>query len=91
VKETLSKECLTQFELAKSIYRPNQTLNFFVDPDQGHDDYLMSAALCVQGAKDYFPQKASGAFKRTSFIIFRLLSVPTTSSVPNGLFVFICY
>jgi hypothetical protein len=26
-------------------------LNFFVPADKGHDDYLMSAALCVRAAR----------------------------------------
>jgi hypothetical protein len=55
-----------QFELerAKSIYRPNQTLNFFVLPDEGHDDYLMSLALVVQAARRYISRKAKGDLSR---------------------------
>ena len=34
-----------QVERAKSFYRPNQTVNFYVDPSDGHDDFLMSLAL----------------------------------------------
>ena len=33
-------------------YRPNQTMNFFVAPSEGHDDYLMSLALTVEASRD---------------------------------------
>lgn len=45
---------------AKSVYRPNQTLNFFVDPSDGHDDFLMSLALLVESATLYAPRTARG-------------------------------
>jgi hypothetical protein len=50
------------FELnkAKSLYRPNLTLNFFVDPSDGHDDFLMSLALLAQSAALYEPRTARG-------------------------------
>jgi hypothetical protein len=50
------------FELnkAKSLYRPNQTFNFFVDPSDGHDDFLMSLALLVESAGLYEPRTARG-------------------------------
>ncbi len=54
------KELMYQLEKAKSVYRPNQTLNFFVDPQDGHDDYLMSLALLVFGAKEWQPRVARG-------------------------------
>ncbi len=54
------RELLFQLEKARSVYRPNQTLNFFVDPAEGHDDFLMSLALVVQAARDYTPRKATG-------------------------------
>ena len=47
------KEMMFQLERAKAQYRPNQTMNFFVDPLEGHDDFLMSLALVVQGARDF--------------------------------------
>jgi hypothetical protein len=49
-----------QMEKAKSCYRPNQTMNFYVEPFQGHDDFLMSLALLVEAGKDYVPRKAKG-------------------------------
>ena len=53
-------EFLLEIEKAKSQYRPNQTLNFYVDPSEGHDDYLTSLALCIYAAKDSLPRVATG-------------------------------
>jgi len=53
-------ELMFELKKAKSVYRPNQTLNFFVDPGDGHDDYLMSLALVVQAANKFVPRKAKG-------------------------------
>ena len=49
-----------EMEKAKSQYRPNQTMNFYVDPAQGHDDFLMSLALLVEAASRYSPRSAKG-------------------------------
>lgn len=54
------RELMFELEKAKSIYRPNQTLSFFVDPGDGHDDYLMSLALVIQAANKCVPRKAKG-------------------------------
>jgi len=54
------RELIFELEKAKSVYRPNQTLNFFVDPSDGHDDYLMSLALVIQAANKCVPRKARG-------------------------------
>jgi len=54
------RELMLQLEKAKSVYRPNQTLNFFVDASDGHDDYLTSLALVVQAAAKYAPRMARG-------------------------------
>jgi len=53
-------ELMFELEKARSIYRPNQTLNFFVEAGYGHDDYLMSLALVVQAANKFVPRKARG-------------------------------
>src|SRR5207247_2605982 len=37
--------------LAHVAYRPNQSMNFYVDPSEGHDDYLISLALVVEAAQ----------------------------------------
>jgi len=57
------KEMMFQLERAKAQYRPNQTMNFFVDPLEGHDDFLMSLALVVEGAKDFSPRAAKGGLR----------------------------
>jgi hypothetical protein len=54
------RELMFELEKARSIYRPSQTLNFFVDSSDGHDDYLMSLAIVVQAAKRCLPRKARG-------------------------------
>jgi len=50
-----------EMEKAKSQYRPSQTMNFYVEPVQGHDDFLMSLALLVEAAKRYEPRGARGS------------------------------
>jgi len=52
-----------EIERAKSQYRPSQTMNFYVDPAQGHDDFLMSLALLVEAAKQYVPRGARGSMR----------------------------
>ena len=39
------REFWWEMDNAQSQYRASQTLNFFVDPVKGHDDFLMSTAL----------------------------------------------
>lgn len=41
-----------QMGLARVAYRANEQMNFFVDPAEGHDDYLASLALVLQAASD---------------------------------------
>ncbi|MFC1977367.1 hypothetical protein ACFLWS_03770 [Chloroflexota bacterium] len=50
-----------EVEKAKSHYRPSQTMTFYVEPSQGHDDFLMSLALVVEAAKRYQPRGARGS------------------------------
>jgi hypothetical protein len=54
------KEFWREMEKAKAYYRASQTMNFYVDPADGHDDYLMSLALLVEAARLYEPRKAVG-------------------------------
>jgi len=49
-----------EMEKARSQYRPNQTVNFYVDPSQGHDDFLMSLALTAEATRQYVPRGARG-------------------------------
>jgi hypothetical protein len=53
-------ELMFELERARSTCRPNQTINFFVDPSEGHDDYLVSLALCIEAAARVVPRKAVG-------------------------------
>jgi len=39
-----------EVEKARVSYRPNRQMNFYVEPSQGHDDYLMSLALLAEAA-----------------------------------------
>jgi len=55
------QECWLELEKARSHYRPNQTMNFYVDPAQGHDDFLMSLALLVEAANRSSPRSARGS------------------------------
>jgi hypothetical protein len=50
----------TEMEKARSRYRANQTMNFYVEPAQGHDDFLISLALLVKAAEGYAPREAKG-------------------------------
>lgn len=53
------REFWSQVEAARAQYRPNRTMNFFVDPNQGHDDFLVSLALLVEAGR-YTPRIARG-------------------------------
>ena len=59
-------EFLRQAEAARVAYRANQTMNFFVDPADGHDDYLMSAALAVEAAANSRPRTARGRLREAA-------------------------
>ncbi|MFH1169053.1 MAG: hypothetical protein V1691_00025 [Chloroflexota bacterium] len=54
------QEFWLEMEKARSQFRPSQTMNFYVDPAQGHDDFLMSLALLVEAARQYTPRGAKG-------------------------------
>ena len=58
-----STEFWSQISKAKSVVRPNQTINFFVDPSEGHDDFLSSLALLVH-ASHYTPRRATGRLRQ---------------------------
>lgn len=57
------RETLLELERARVQYRPNQTMNFYVDPNEGHDDFLVSLALLVQAAKGVGPREAKGRLR----------------------------
>ena len=54
-----SQEFHAQTERARGHFRANQTMNFYVDPAQGHDDFVSSLALLVNAA-EYRPRLARG-------------------------------
>jgi len=54
------QETLFELEKARAQYRPNQTVNFYIDPQEGHDDFLTSLALVVQAARGLSPREAKG-------------------------------
>ena len=57
------KELFWQLEHARAQYRPNQTMNFYVDPSEGHDDFLISLALVAEAAKYWSPRTAKGGLR----------------------------
>jgi hypothetical protein len=48
-----------EVELARYAVRANKQLNFFVDESEGHDDFLVSAALCVRAGAQVLAPPAS--------------------------------
>ena len=57
------QQLLQELEKARSQFRPNQTMNFYVDPSEGHDDFLMSLALTAEAARDFTPKSAKGGVR----------------------------
>jgi hypothetical protein len=49
-----------EMERARSQYRASRTMNFYVDPAHGHDDFLMSLALAVEAGRGYELRSAKG-------------------------------
>jgi hypothetical protein len=52
------REFWEQLDHAQAQYRPNQTMTYYVDPRDGHDDFLSSLALTVEAANQYEPRAA---------------------------------
>jgi len=55
-----AQEFWLELERAKSQFRASQTMNFYVSPAEGHDDFLMSLALTVEAANLYERRGAWG-------------------------------
>lgn len=53
-------EFLRQFGLARTRARPGGYLEVAVDPAEGHDDFLISAALALEAAGQVRPRRARG-------------------------------
>ncbi len=54
------QELMSEAEKATVQYRPSRTMNFFVSPSLGHDDFLMSLSLVVRAANLCISKKARG-------------------------------
>ncbi len=54
------REFWRQAEQAQAAYRANSTMNFFVEESDGHDDYLVSAALLVRAGEGQRRRSATG-------------------------------
>jgi hypothetical protein len=59
------EETLFELERARVQYRPNQTMSFYVDHQEGHDDFLVSLALVVQATKGLSPREAKGRLRES--------------------------
>jgi len=55
-----AQEFWLEMEKAKSQFRASQTMNFYVSPAEGHDDFLMSLALALEAANLYERRGAKG-------------------------------
>jgi hypothetical protein len=56
-------ELVRQLELCRPSYQANKLLNFYVDPDDGHDDYVVALALTVEAARSVpKPRHAFGSY-----------------------------
>ncbi|MBI4232896.1 MAG: hypothetical protein HY686_00455 [Chloroflexi bacterium] len=53
------REFWNQVEMTQGRFRPNQRMEFGVEPARGHDDFLMSLGLLVK-ASEYLPRTARG-------------------------------
>jgi len=54
------REFSRQAAAARVAYRANSTMNFYVDESEGHDDYLVSAALLVRASRGRTRRVAMG-------------------------------
>ena len=54
------RECWRQLEACRAAYRANQTLSFYVDQRDRHDDYVISLALALTASADAGPRPARG-------------------------------
>ncbi|MDP2728715.1 MAG: hypothetical protein Q8P59_14400, partial [Dehalococcoidia bacterium] len=58
------REFWQQCSRAKYSVRANQLLNFYVPEAEGHDDFVISAALCVEAAAGYRVMPAATVVER---------------------------
>lgn len=53
-----------QLQVARTQVRPSRLMDFYVDPREGHDDYLMSLALTVKAAAEVKPERVARGWVR---------------------------
>ncbi len=71
-------QCRSELELARVAYRDARTMEFDIDPRDGHDDYLMSLALTVEAAAHPSAQRDRTARGRDA----RPPGTPNTADTP---------
>ena len=49
------EECWKQLQLARYRVPGEHVMDMYVDPAEGHDDFLMSVALCAEAVRDFLP------------------------------------
>jgi hypothetical protein len=57
---TDARDCWDELRAARRALAAHQTLNFYVPPGEGHDDFLMSLALVVEAARLAPVRRATG-------------------------------
>ena len=57
------RELTRQLTLCRAVYKPNRALQFFLDPADGHDDCVISLALCIEAANNATPTVARGIMR----------------------------
>jgi hypothetical protein len=53
--ENVYNECWKQLRLARYRVPSERLLDMYVPPEEGHDDFLISLALCGEGAREWRP------------------------------------
>jgi hypothetical protein len=48
-------ECWKQLQIARYRVPGEHVMDMYVDPSEGHDDFLMSVALCAEAVRDFLP------------------------------------
>jgi len=57
------QELTRQLALCRAVYKPNRTLQFFLAADEGHDDMVISLALCIEAGNATTPTVARGIIR----------------------------
>jgi hypothetical protein len=57
------RETLRQLTLCRALYKPNRAMQWFVNPDEGHDDIVCSLALTIEAASNATPTVARGIIR----------------------------